>query len=63
MRGKFFVSVFVLIGFLNGVFFVSNSFADFKERDEIIKVIGQNKARWSARDSKILYATSEVTEA
>ncbi|KUG23362.1 peptidase c1a, papain [hydrocarbon metagenome] len=43
----------VLITFLSGVFLVPNSFADSKERDEIIKFIKQKKARWSAKDTKI----------
>ncbi|KQC11411.1 MAG: hypothetical protein APR62_01650 [Smithella sp. SDB] len=53
MRAKFFISVAVLITFLSGAFLVPNSFADSKERDEIIKFIKQKKARWSARDTKI----------
>ncbi|MFA5322659.1 MAG: C1 family peptidase, partial [Smithella sp.] len=53
MRIKCFVSMFVLITFLSGAFFVSNSYADSKERDEIKKAIGQRNARWSARDTKI----------
>jgi len=53
MRGKFFVAVLILVTFLSGTFFVSNSYADSKERDEIKKAIGQRSARWSAKDTKI----------
>ncbi|PKN37549.1 MAG: hypothetical protein CVU62_07390 [Deltaproteobacteria bacterium HGW-Deltaproteobacteria-2] len=52
------ISVFVLITFLSGAFFVPNSFADSKERDEIKKAIGHKKARWTARDTKISQAPS-----
>jgi len=52
------ISMLVLITFLSGAFFVPNSFADSKERDEIKKAIGHKKARWTARDTKISQAPS-----
>ena len=48
----------ILITFLGGAFFVSNSFADPRERDEVRKSIEHKNARWSARDTTISKATS-----